>query len=205
MPPKKEQIGSGITKSIRTNYDDAPVTGILTTLSNIAHAFSGQMPWLDDIEADLREAAKIAGMGDDPTVGEFKERDELQWYISEAIRCVVYMRESADDEPHFAIYSALRLGQLLTEADIKFKWESFALAGFRRRSDLEAARDRHNRSRRKAYSAEADAWKQEAEKIWAANPRLSKNAVSEIVRIRLGTSKSADWISRAITKPRSAG
>jgi hypothetical protein len=77
--------------------------------------------------------------------------------------------------------------------------------GVSRLDDLATSRNTTNAARRAARLPEWREWQNEANKIWAGRPSLSKNAVAGRVRKILGSEDSIDTISRRIKKPRKAG
>jgi hypothetical protein len=81
--------------------------------------------------------------------------------------------------------SSFSAGCLITELEMKFKWEDFALAGQHMRGNLAEARQRGSRKRISKALCWKNPTRRAAADTWRERPQLSTSAVAKIVRKRL--------------------
>jgi hypothetical protein len=90
-----------------------------------------------------------------------------------------------------------QLGRLVEQYYWRFRYERAVVAGESARKGASAG----GKIKAEQYRAKHSVWQNEASKIWARRPDLTKNAVGEIIRKQFGEACTARHIARCITRP----
>lgn len=112
---------------------------------------------------------------------------------------------AAPDELVTIAKSFLDLGVIVTRAHVQ-PWERFAALEMRKQIALTKSNrgtpdESANAARRLKAAEQRALWQREAEKLWQANSRLSKSAISRLLVERFGLApQQGQWIRKNITR-----
>ena len=197
MAVDRKTVGTGITARGKITYSGEDIAIGFEELArrwSVARAAAGSDFGADvlNVERSCRRIMESAGSG--PFAA-----DSVEDY---AKRILIAIRQTkaciARQEAENAARCALTVGRLITEANIKGRWEPHALRGKKNASVLKGATSRTNEKRSAEAKQQYATWQAMADKSWELNPHLSNTDVGEIIAAKLGGNSGT--IRRKISK-----
>jgi hypothetical protein len=195
MAKYRKTVGAGITErrvTVVDGVDMAPAFGEFALNWNAARAegggdFGAEVLY---VEQSCRRVQDGAGPG--PI-----ERDSPEDYAERILFTIRQTKAFINrDEAERAARSALDLGKLITEANLKGRWEKPALFGATNLSALKTGGAAENLEKKRKAQRQHAKWQAEADQILAKNPHFSKSRVAKILADRHG--ENFDTIRRKI-------
>jgi hypothetical protein len=127
---------------------------------------------------------------------------EKPWYEFHALQFLDWMEnEDILKRPGLALLVNTRcagqLGRLVEQYYWRFRFEAAAITGVGARKGASAG----GRAKAVSHHTVRAAWQKKASEIWAHRPDLSKVAVAQKIRMKIGKGHTAKHIARYITRP----
>jgi hypothetical protein len=199
MAKERRTIGSGMTAREVTRYSDEDTGPALHVWSRQWNADLSEGGGLFGSQVVKQERACrriLAGAGDGPF-----ERDSLQDYAKRILYGIDQTKKQIlHGDADQAAREAVHVGRLITEMNMKLRWEDHALRGAKNASTLKATANLGNQKRHGKAQTRHSKWQTRANKKWAQNPLLSTAAVANLVARECGDPPRT--IRRNIKKPR---
>jgi len=197
MAKSTEIVGTGITARPVTRYSDDDIPPAFDAFARqwneaVAKAGSPFGATVLNVEQACRRILADAGNG------RFVA-DSSEDYARRTLRAIDSTKASiACGDADMAARMAVDVGRLITEADIKGRWEGHALRGEKNRATLLSAGQRANNLRQDEAKSRREGWQAMADRIWATNQHLRKADVGKRIAGKIGG--NPDTIRRKIKR-----
>jgi hypothetical protein len=126
---------------------------------------------------------------------EFHALQLLDWIESSA-KELQDLKTAAVHIPTISTFSG-KLGRLVEQYCWRFRFERAAISGRGAQKGASAG----GKAKAQARQADHSKWQNASSRIWADRPGLSKTAVANIIKTKLGVAATAKHIARYITRP----